>query len=129
MNGKTILSEFPKERQLSADRIQRDYKATVDYEGRKPDIAFKVFVKDDAKFDAAANDHSSRKTWSAFPSSDPEKSETNCVVAAETALEAGGVPVQPKAMPGNLGDRLNFLAKTFIFLGQTPTVTVVPPPK
>jgi RHS repeat-associated protein len=94
LNGKAILSQFPEPHaKHGKNTIQKDYGYTVKAEGRQPDLLYLVHVPNDAKFDAAAAAQRApqTKSWDWWP--DPTNSETNCVVATATALNAGGVPV------------------------------------
>jgi hypothetical protein len=94
LSGKAILSQFPvPHSKHGANTIQKDYRATVKAEERKPDMLYLVHVPNDSKFDAAAASQRApqTKSWDWWPSTN--SSETNCVVAVATALDAGGVPV------------------------------------
>jgi RHS repeat-associated protein len=114
-----ILSEFPathtyKDQLLDPqswqDTIQRE-------DGRDPNEIYAVHVPNDAGFDKAVKDQSSRRTWDWYPTR-WDKQQTNCVRAIDQALNAGGIPAPDFDLPGNLGNWLTIQARMARLLGS-----------
>lgn len=88
-DGTIILSQFPTPHASTGKNTLLDWLDTYNREGRDPDKAFLVRVPNDKAFDAAVLDELNKDTWNWFPTNG---NQTNCVVAANHALNAGGVP-------------------------------------
>jgi RHS repeat-associated protein len=54
MNGSVILSQFPDPHGMHGVNTTKNWTDTLAAEGRNPDAIYKIFVPDDAKFDAMA---------------------------------------------------------------------------
>ena len=122
-NGNTLLSQFPTPHASTGENTRLDWTETYNRENRDPNAAFKVHVPDDPAFDAAVLDELNKSTWNWLPTN---KNQTNCVVAADKGLKAGGVPVGGHDLPGYLGDTLSALSKRNKVPGQQWSVTPVP---
>lgn len=113
VNGTTILSQFPSPSGLRGANITRDWFDTLVAEMRNPDVMYKVYVPDDAKFDRAVEDLRQRPDWFWNPRKDPNS--TNCSASALSAIEAGGVSVPTPTIgpvsPSDLGHAMEQLIR------------------
>lgn len=108
-NGKVILSQFPSPHGSHEPNSQKTYKETIAAEGgRRPDHIFKVFVPNDRPFDVAAKDHATRKWWDKVASNNDE---TNCSMAAQGALDQGGLPLDNNYVVTTPSDLLDTLTR------------------
>ena len=107
LNGTVLSSQFPNPHGPSGSNTTLSYARTVDVEGRFPDSAFKVFVPDNAAFDASITDGTSRPTWWFLGVG---RNNTNCTRSVENALNAGGVPVAFDIWPSLFALNLEALA-------------------
>jgi RHS repeat-associated protein len=108
-DGQVILSQFPNPHASHGHNVTESWEDTLDREGRDPDRVFKIFVPDDAAFDKVAHERRLRDDWDWKPNS---PKETNCVEAADSALLAGGLPLDRYYLwPGYLGDDLQKLSQ------------------
>jgi RHS repeat-associated protein len=118
MNGQVILSQFPTPHGSNGVNTTLNWQQTLKEEGRPPDNIYKVFVKDDAAFDKVASNMKKRPTWDWWPST---PNETNCVYAADAALDAGGLPTTTlrNPLPAHLNADLSGM-HAFDMGGVTP---------
>lgn len=108
-DGQIIVSQFPDHHAAHGRNLTLSWEDTLGREGRNPDEVFKVFVPDDAAFDKVAHERRLRDDWIWKPNS---PKETNCVEAADSALLAGGLPLDRYYLwPGYLGDDLQKLSE------------------
>ncbi len=110
-----LLSQFPHvpggASTSNGPNVKMNYFDTMMAELDVPTKIFRVYVPDDAKFDAAVLDHITRKNWNWWPTNN---SQTHCARSAHDALSAGGVPMGSNTgqiLPGTVGDALSSLAK------------------
>ncbi|WP_256050508.1 RHS repeat-associated core domain-containing protein [Xanthomonas translucens] len=102
-NGDVILSQFPLPHATHGTNMTYDWYATLKAEGRQPDSVWKVSVPNDRAFDSGVENLRDRPFWDAIPHED----ETNCSVAAYSALESGGVKIYGGSyMPGAVDNAL-----------------------
>lgn len=87
MDGSVILSQFPNPHGVHGTNMTYNWSNTLEAEGGAPDSVYRVTVPDDEAFNASAQGLRDRPFWDTTPGEE----ETNCGVAAFTALTAGGV--------------------------------------
>ncbi|WP_249255901.1 RHS repeat-associated core domain-containing protein, partial [Xanthomonas graminis] len=97
-NGDVILSQFPLPHATHGTNMTYDWYATLKAEGRQPDSVWKVSVPNDRAFDSGVENLRDRPFWDAILHED----ETNCSVAAYSALESGGGFMEAAACLGPL---------------------------
>ncbi|UYK82724.1 RHS repeat protein [Xanthomonas sacchari] len=96
-NGDVILSQFPLPHATHGENMTYDWFATLKAEGRPPDSIWKVSIPNEKNFDSTVENLRNRPFWDAIP----HENETNCSVAAYSALESGGVRIYGGSyMPG-----------------------------
>ena len=89
MNGTMILSQFPTPHGLSGVNTPLSWVETLSKEGRDPTDVYKINIRDDFNFDRVADAEKSKPTWHWL--SYDAKEQTQCTVAADNALRAGGI--------------------------------------
>jgi RHS repeat-associated protein len=102
-DGRVILSQFPDKHWISGKNTTLSYTDTIKKEGRPADVAYKVFVPDDAKVDKAAQEKRNAENWKMLPLS---SNSTHCADSVAAALNAGGVPIVDPEIPATRDDDL-----------------------
>ena len=87
------------------------YSQTLKLEGSQPIAAYAVLVPNGSAFDQAVAQQTACPTWSAYPTG---SNETQCSVAAYTALQAGCVPGSANHVIGNSGTLMPSAVNTWL---------------
>jgi len=111
MNGKTLTSQFPVPRGMfDMPNKTKNWKETLQDEGRFPDAIYKIPIPDINSLDYQAKIQNNKEFWTLLPHN---SEQTNCTIAADKTLSAGKVPLPDKPITPNTFD--DMLAELAVF--------------